>query len=104
MHFCLFLIFYLSSCGPRVDNLDGTWSGKTVRVIISSKEKTFQFENEPDQTKSFSEKIISVEKQIGDKIEIQTTNDRRITLKTFGGDTMFIYLEDGYLRLKKDTD
>ena len=98
----LFIILFIFSCGSSINDLDGIWEGKTVKVSIFIKEKTFIFENTPDPTQSFSEKIISVTDIIGDKIEIQLTNDRKVTLKTFGGNTMFVYLEDGYLRLKKN--
>lgn len=102
--FLSFLSLFLYSCGSLVSSLDGSWSSETVKVFITAKEKTFRFENITDPTQSFSEKIISVKKKAGNKIEIQLTNNREVTLKTFGGDTMFVYLEDGYLRLKKDTE
>ena len=93
----------LFSCQSNLNEIDGEWIGKSVSISINIKENTVEINNDLKPKENFKEKIASFKKNVEGKWEIKLTNNKEIILKTFNDDTLFIYDENGYTRLKKQT-
>ena len=99
--FGFLILVFCSSCGPAFGYIDGVWSASDAVVSIDIKGKQFTWEDKSNPEISFSAKIISIRKLPREKIELQLGNDRKVKIQVFNNETLFLYKESGYLRLKK---
>ena len=91
----------LFACQSNLNEIDGEWIGKSVSISINIKENTVEIKNDLKPKENFKEKIVAFKKNVEGKWEIKLTNNKEVILKTFNEDTLFIYDENGYSRLKK---
>jgi hypothetical protein len=95
--------FLLFSCQSSLNEIDGEWIGQSTFISINTKENTVEIKNDLKPKENFKEKIVSFNKNVEGKWEIKLTDNKEIILKTYNADTLFIYDENGYTRLKKQT-
>jgi hypothetical protein len=101
-NYLIIIIFVLlTSCQSDVNELDGEWTGKSILISVNLKENTIEIKNDLKPKENFRGKILSFENKADDKWEIKLNSNKKIILKTFNQDTLFIYDENGYSRLKK---
>ena len=96
-----FFVLVLFSCGPSFEDFHGEWISKGIIIKINTKKNTFELQNFSNSKDSFLERIKSIEKNLEDKWLIKLTGNKKITLKIFNENTMFLYSKIGYVRLKK---
>ena len=91
----------LFSCQSSLNEVDGEWIGQSIFISINIKENTVEIKNDLKPKENFKEKIVAFKKNVEGKWEIKLTNNKEVIFKTFNEDTLFIYDENGYSRLKK---
>mgnify|MGYP003975768927 CR=1 FL=1 len=101
--FIVLISVLLFSCQSSLNEIDGEWIGESTFISINLKENTIEIKNDLKPKENFKEKIVFFEENVEGKWKIKLTDNKEITLKTFNEDTLFIYDENGYSRLKKQT-
>ena len=105
LNFIIVLIsVFLFSCQSNLNVIDGEWIGQSIFISINIKENTVEIKNDLKPKENFKEKIVAFKKNVEGKWEIKLTNNKEVIFKTFNEDTLFIYDENGYSRLKKQIE